>query len=231
MRKHSKEAVEDYLKAIYTLEQQGGSARTTALATRLGVTPGSVTDMLKRLAAAEPRLVTYTPHRGVSLTPAGKDRAIAVLRRHRLVETFLHEILHYGWDEIHAEADVLEHHVSDRFIDALDTLLKHPGSDPHGDPIPTADGELPKSLYAPITSLPSGTTLVVKRVRSHDDDLLRYLAEKGIRPGARLRIREIAPAGGPVTVDVITTLSQEPTTVALSTETAIGILGSAHTGQ
>jgi DtxR family Mn-dependent transcriptional regulator len=224
MRKHPKEALEDYLKAIYTLEQRGGAARTTALAAALGVTPGSVTDMLKRLAGARPRLVTYTPHRGVSLTARGKARAIAVLRRHRLIETFLHEVLSYGWEEVHAEADILEHHVSERFIGALDTLLHHPESDPHGDPIPSPEGDLPKTPYVAILTLEEGAAVVVKRVRCHDEDLLHYLADKGIHPGARLRIREKAPAGGPVSVEVVAALSQEVTTVALSAEMAADIL-------
>lgn len=224
MRKHPKEAVEDYLKAIYTLERQGGVARTTVLAAVLGVTPGSVTDMLKRLGAGRPRLVTYTPHRGAALTALGRARAIAVLRRHRLIETFLHEILNYGWDEVHSEADILEHHVSDRFIDALDTLLHHPESDPHGDPIPTASGEVPETPYVALHTLAEGAQVVVKRVRSHEEDLLHYLAKKGIHPGARLRIREKAPAGGPVSVDVVALPSREATTVALSAEMAADIL-------
>jgi DtxR family Mn-dependent transcriptional regulator len=224
VRKHPKEALEDYVKAIYTLEQQGGAARTTALAAALGVTPGSVTDMLKRRAVGQPRLVTYTPHRGVGLTPQGKALAIGVLRRHRLIETFLHQTLGYSWDEIHSEADVLEHHVSDRFIEALDDLLEQPDSDPHGDPIPTADGELPETSYVAIAALAEGASMVVKRVRSHDEELLRYLAQKGIQPGTRLRIREKAPAGGPVSVDVAGILSQGPNTVALSAEMAADIL-------
>lgn len=225
MRKHPKEAVEDYLKTIYTLERRSGkAARTTALAAALGVTPGSVTDMLKRLAAGRPRLVDYTPHRGVSLTRNGKQKAIAILRRHRLLETFLYETLGYGWDEIHHEADVLEHHVSERFIEALDAALEHPTRDPHGDPIPTADGQLPASHCPAIDTLAQGATVVIERVRSHDDELLRYLALKGIRPGTRLRIREKAPSGGPISVDVMAILSQDPTTVALSAEVAADIL-------
>lgn len=227
MRKHPKEAVEDYLKAIYALEQRHGTARTTALADSLGVTPGSVTDMLKRLAAGRPRLVDYTPHRGVALTRSGRQKTIAILRRHRLLETFLHETLGYGWDEIHHEADILEHHVSDRFIEALDALLDHPVSDPHGDPIPTVDGELPANHNPSIDTLPEGAAVVVERVRSHDNELLRYLAQKGIRPGTRLRIGEKAPSGGPISVEVMTILSQEPITVALSAEVAAGILVSA----
>jgi DtxR family Mn-dependent transcriptional regulator len=224
MRKHPKEAVEDYLKAIYTLERQGGVARTTALAAALGVTPGSVTDMLKRLGAGHPRLVSYTPHRGAALTPRGRARAIAILRRHRLIETFLHEVLNYGWEEVHPEADILEHHVSERFIDALDALLHHPESDPHGDPIPTAEGEVPETPYVAIRTLDEGAAVVVKRIRCHDENLLHYLAKKGIQPGARLRIREKVPAGGPVSVEVVAALSQEPTTVALSAEMAADIL-------
>ena len=224
VRKHHKEAVEDYLKAIYTLEQQGGAARTTALAAALEVTPGSVTDMLKRLASAQDRLVSYTPHKGVSLTDRGRTRAIGVMRRHRLLETFLHQFLGYSWDEIHKEADVLEHHVSDRFIEALDALLEHPDSDPHGDPIPSIDGELPDTDHEAITTLPEGASVIVRRVRSHDDELLRYLAQKGIRPGAHLRIREKAPSGGPISVDVSGILSLGPTTVALSAEMAAVIL-------
>jgi DtxR family Mn-dependent transcriptional regulator len=223
MRKHPKEALEDYLKAIYTLEQKAGSARTTALAAALGVTPGSVTDMLKRLAAGRPRLVIYKPHKGVSLTSKGKAQAIEILRRHRLVETFLYEILGYRWDEVHAEADILEHHVSDHFIQALDDLLNHPASDPHGDPIPTAEGSFAQAPYPSLNTLPVGSAVVVKRVHCHNDELLRYLAQKDIRPGARLRIREIAPAGGPVLVAVMG-IRSEPATVALSAEVAADIL-------
>ena len=130
------EAVEKYLKTIYETQQHGGRVKTTTLAQMLGVTAGSVTDMIKRLSNVRPKLVSHEMHKGVALTPRGKRIALNVIRRHRLLETFLNRVLGFSWDEVHDEAEKLEHHISSRLTEAIAEYLNHPQYDPHGDPIP-----------------------------------------------------------------------------------------------
>jgi DtxR family Mn-dependent transcriptional regulator len=202
-------AVGDYLKAIWGLSRDG-PASTNAIAERLGFTPASVSGMLARLA--ESGLVDHVRYRGATLTHAGRHEALRLIRRHRLVETFMIRELGYGWDEVHDEAEAIEHAISDRFAERLATLLGDPSHDPHGDPIPTADGRLPVTPDAPLPALDEGQTLVVARLLSQDGETLAYLADRGIEPGARLRLLGREPDGGLLEVEVDgarTSLSRE----------------------
>ena len=196
------DTVEDYLKAIYELEEKYGRAKTSALSERLGITPGSVTDMLKRLAGQTPRLVHYQSHQGVTLTALGRRRALAVIRRHRLLETFLHDVLGFTWDEVHDEAEELEHCLSERLTEALAVHLNHPACDPHGDPIPSREGEIQTSAGRPLGEWPAGRRLCITRVRLQDQRALQYLAQNGIRIGATVTIMEQSPLDGQISLQV-----------------------------
>ncbi len=183
-------SAQDYLKTIYHLCQEHPRASTTQIAARLGVTPASVTGMLKRLAHEQPPLVDYRPHRGVRLTPAGQRAALETIRRHRLLELFLHQVLGYPWDEVHAEAERLEHVLSPTLEARIAALLGHPTHDPHGDPIPSPDLELPPDATLPLSRLQPGQRAVVRRVASHDPGLLRHLSRLGLTPGAVLTVAQ-----------------------------------------
>lgn len=190
--------VEDYLKTIFHLDSRG-VARTSAIAEWLGVSAPSVSAMLKRLADGD--LVDRGP-RTVALTGHGRRHALRVVRRHRLLETFLAETLDVPWDEVHDEAEVLEHALSERLEERIDAHLGHPARDPHGDPIPSADGEHDESWAEPLAGAPEGAAFVVERVSDRDAGALRYLADLGIRPGATLVVGERDPYGGPLWVTV-----------------------------
>ncbi len=183
-------AREDYLKAIYQLAEAGGHRRvsTSALAERLSVRDPSVTAMLKRLAAD--RLVAYQPRRGAELTDAGRVATMRVLRRHRLLETFLVDMLGLDWSEVHDEAEVLEHHLSDRIVAAIDRALGHPTEDPHGRPIPDADGALQARALQPLLNLPVGATATIREVRTEGSAHLNRWKELGLVPGARCKMVE-----------------------------------------
>jgi DtxR family transcriptional regulator, Mn-dependent transcriptional regulator len=196
------EAVENYIKAIYEMQQVGGRVTTNALAERLAVKPASVTGMLKKLSEERPRLVDYERHRGVSLTPAGKRIALEVIRHHRLIELYLQQALGYAWDEVHDEADKLEHVISEEFEDRIAKMLGNPEFDPHGDPIPAKDGTVRERVTPALTNLQIGQSGRVARVSDGDPALLRYLAELGIIPDATLTVAERGPFGGPLMVRV-----------------------------
>ncbi len=196
------DTVEDYLKNIYELQEKYGRAKTSALSQRLGITPGSVTEMLKRLARQTPCLVRYQSHQGVTLTKIGARQALTVIRRHRLLETFLHEVLGFAWDEVHAEAEQLEHCLSERLTEAIAAHLKHPACDPHGDPIPTIDGKIQILAGRPLNELPAGQPLEITRVRLQDDEALRYLADSGIRIGGIVKIVEQSPLDGQISLQI-----------------------------
>jgi DtxR family Mn-dependent transcriptional regulator len=196
------DTVEDYLKAIYELQETFGRAKTSALSARLGITPGSVTDMLKRLAARSAPLIHYRSHQGATLTARGTRKALAVIRRHRLLETFLHQVLGFTWDEVHAEAEKLEHCLSARLTEAIAAHLQHPTCDPHGDPIPSPEGEIHHPPGSPLTELPLGTVLEITRVRLQDESALQYLAQNGLRIGARFEIVEHSPLDGQVRLEI-----------------------------
>jgi DtxR family transcriptional regulator, Mn-dependent transcriptional regulator len=195
------EAVEDYAKAIYALAQRGeGPVGTSALAERLGVSPASVTAMLKRMHAM--KLVTHEPYRGVTLTAAGEKVALEVMRHHRLLESYLSEALGMPWDRVHDEAEVLEHYISEELEERIATALGDPNRDPHGDPIPDRELVLGDEEGVALVELELGESGTFSRVSDSDPEMLRYLAEQGIRPGAQLRVTERQPFGGPLFVEV-----------------------------
>ena len=195
------EAVEDYAKAIYALSRrEEGPVATNALAERLGVSPGTVTAMLKRMAGMG--LVTHEPYRGVTLTESGRMAAIRVVRRHRLIEAYLVANLGYTWDSVHGEAERLEHAVSDELVERLAAALGYPEVDPHGDPIPDADGAIAHPALTSLAELSVGTIAEVRRVDTSDAERLRYLASAGLVPGTRLRVLEREPFKGPLTLEV-----------------------------
>lgn len=185
---------EDYLKQIFLLDERGGSVGTQSLALRLGVRPASVTGMVQRLA--ELGLVDHQRYRGVRLTVSGREVALEMLRHHRLLETYLARTLGYGWDEIHDEAERLEHVISERFEERIAEALGHPTRDPHGDPIPNAELQLPEEGGG-CRLVERGVTesATVLRVSSQDPDSLAVLERLGLVPGARLEVLESTPTG------------------------------------
>jgi DtxR family transcriptional regulator, Mn-dependent transcriptional regulator len=196
-------AIEDYAKAIYALQERAdgdGSVGTFALAERLGVTPGSVSAMLRKLATDG--LVSHEPYRGVRLTPDGERVALEVIRHHRLIELFLAEVLDVPWDEVHREAEVLEHHISEALEERIAAKLGHPTTDPHGDPIPSADLELERVHGVALQELEPGDAGTFVRVSDADPAMLRWLAERCVRPGDRVEVRDKQPFGGPLVVRV-----------------------------
>jgi DtxR family transcriptional regulator, Mn-dependent transcriptional regulator len=192
-------AIEDYCKAIYSLETRNDEpVSTNALADRLAITPGSVSAMLKRLD--ELGLTTHVPYRGVRLTEDGRRIALEVIRHHRLLESYLAEALGMPWDRVHAEAEVLEHVISEDLEALIAAKLGHPTVDPHGDPIPTAELELQEPATERMEILQPGDEGLFVRVSDSDPEMLRYLAERGIAPGERFTVRERQPFGGPLFV-------------------------------
>lgn len=197
------QAIQDYLKVIYELNETGEPASTMALATRLKVKPASVTSMLQRLAAAHPPLVIYHKHHGAVLSEAGKRAALEVIRHHRLLESYLVEHFGYAWDEVHEEACRLEHVISEKLEARIAAALGHPCRDPHGDPIPTADLIFPLlEETRPLSTLRPPQRAVVQRVVNTDSALLRYLEDLGLIPGAQLIIRGYTPFDQNLTVEV-----------------------------
>jgi DtxR family Mn-dependent transcriptional regulator len=195
------ESIEDYLRAIYQLERQTGQAvATSSLADRLGVSSASVTGMVKRLAEAG--LVTHEPYAGVTVTDAGRRVALDVIRHHRLIETFLARTLGLEWDEVHAEAHRLEHHISEVLEARMDEVLGHPERDPHGSAIPPKDGEFREPSYESLADVAPGARVVIREVDDDDPERLRYMARLGLRPDVTLVVRDVAPYSGPITVDV-----------------------------
>src|SRR5664279_2470876 len=195
-------AEEDYLKAIYELSEDNGKVSTSALVARLGRKAGSVTGMLKTLADQKPRLIDYERHHGASLTPAGAQIALEIIRHHRLIELYLAEALGYEWDKVDAEAEQLEHVISEEFEDKISAMLGDPTIDPHGDPIPAKDGSVAPLSRLTLSEVDAGQLARVVRVRDDDPALLRYLAELGIVPEAVLKVAERAPFDGPIHVTI-----------------------------
>lgn len=196
----STKAIEDYAKAIYKLQQRADRVSTSALAEHLAVTPASVSGMLRKLE--ELNLIEYEPYRGVELTAPGMKVALEVIRHHRLIELFLAESLGLGWDEVHAEAERLEHVISEQLEDHIDRALGHPRFDPHGDPIPTRDGTIVERVLTPLAETEVGAEVLVAQVSDHDPELLRYLGDRGLYPGTRLRVLGAEPFEGPLTIEV-----------------------------
>jgi DtxR family transcriptional regulator, Mn-dependent transcriptional regulator len=192
-------AVEDYAKAIYALERQGGEPVTTnAIAARLGVTPASASGMVKRLG--ELGLVEHQPYRGVSLTDDGRRVALEVMRHHRLLELYLVQSLGVPWDRVHAEAEVLEHVLSEELEELIAAKLGNPTHDPHGDPIPTRELTIDEAPTESLCDLAAGATGTFTRISDSDPDMLRFLAERGIAPGATFEVIDKQPFDGPLFV-------------------------------
>lgn len=195
--------VENYVKTIYLIASERPERTAVAtgeLAQALSVSPGTVTGMLKTLSEAN--LATYTPYEGAYLTPAGQRLALAVLRRHRLLELFLAHTLDMAWDEVHEEAEHMEHAVSDRLVDRIDAYLGHPTADPHGDPIPRADLSLPEPFGEPLQLLPRGHRFRLVRVVDQDPSFLRYLTESGLDLGTEGHLIENRPEAGALIIQV-----------------------------
>jgi DtxR family Mn-dependent transcriptional regulator len=193
-------AIKDYLKEIYKLQASGERATTTAIARRMGVAPSSVTSMLKKLAVLG--LAEHAPYRGVELSEAGTKIALEVIRHHRLLEQYLAETLGLGIDAVHAEADRLEHVISEELEARMDEQLGFPTHDPHGDPIPDAGLNVDRTRLRSLEALVPGEQATVRRIPDGDADLLRYLADLTLLPGRRVTMRRSEPFGGPLTVDV-----------------------------
>ncbi len=202
-RRHgSTEAIEDYAKAIYSLQQRvkGDAVSTGAIADRLAVSPGAVTTMLKRMA--EMGLAEHRLYHGVTLTPAGEKVALEVMRHHRLIESYLAQALGMSWDKVHAEAEVLEHYISEDLEELMATALDNPSHDPHGDPIPDRQLEIAEEPGgAALAELDPGEGGRFARVSDSDPEMLRYLAEREIFPGAELQVSAKEPFGGPLTIE------------------------------
>src|SRR5579859_6212814 len=188
-------AQEDYLKSLYLLNE-GRPVRTSALADRMGVSAASATDMLGKLAALG--LVSHDRYRGASLTLPGEKVALEMVRHHRLIEMYLAEALGYGWDEVHEEAERLEHVISEVFEARIFSLLGHPELDPHGDPIPSALGEMPAAAYRSLLDCAAGEEVTVRRVSDRDPEKLRALRDLGLLPGTRVGIVQESRFEGPL---------------------------------
>lgn len=192
--------VEDYLKAIYELASRDGVAATSDVANALGVAPASVTGMIRRLAAQG--LLDYVKYRGVHLTPDGRRAALSTIRRHRILETYLTRVLGYPWDRVHDEAERLEHAASDELIECMSAAMGHPTADPHGAPIPTASGDVDERLLQTLGDVPVGVRAQMVRVSDKNPELLRYLADISLQPGAEVTVMERAPFDGPITLQL-----------------------------
>lgn len=193
-------SIEDYVRVIYGLAERGEEVTNTSLASRLGVSPSSASGMVTKLS--QRGLVAHVPYRGIGLTREGLLLARSVLRRHRLIESYLVSELGYTWDEVHPEADLLEHVVSDLLVERIAAKLGNPVRDPHGDPIPAADGSVEEMSTRILDELEPGSVGEIVRVWDTDPDLLRFLADREIGLGERIEVLERQPFGGPLVVKV-----------------------------
>ncbi len=194
------QSAEDYLKAIFKLRQGDEPVATNTLADALRVTPAAVTKAMGQLA--KKRLVNHRPYHGVSLTRGGRRAALSIIRRHRLLEQFLHDVLGYGWDEVDAEAEQLEHHVSEEFVARVDRLLNYPSIDPHGDPIPSHDGTFTPRQGKPLADCDQADTVIILRVSDGDPRRLQFLDRLGMHPGAAVEVIDKQPFEGPLTLRI-----------------------------
>lgn len=192
-------SVEDYLKAIYRLSPEGRPASTSEIAHLLELSPPSVSGMVKRLS--ELGLLEHAPYKGVQLTAEGRRAALRMVRRHRLIEAYLVQFLGYSWDTVHEEAERLEHAVTDKLVERMAGALGHPSTDPHGDPIPEADGSIHEPACTPLSEVQVGETIEIRRVDESQPERLRYLASLGLRPGVVVTLLDRQPFGGPVTLE------------------------------
>lgn len=216
------ESVDNYLKAIFTL---GGvdeeRVQSNALAVHLGVAPASITNMLQKLAAAPTPMVEYESRRGVRLSAAGRRRALEILRHHRLLETFLYKMLDYPIEEVHDEAERLEHFISERFEERIDAKLGRPKFDPHGHCIPALDGKMPKQASCPLSDIEKDGAYIVDSVSDRDAALLRKLKSHGITPGTRVKVANTSLATLLLTADG----ALKPLSLARSVSSAVRIRG------
>lgn len=196
------QSIQDYLKHVYELNENGISASTTELAARLNIAPASVTGMLQRLASSTPALVVYKKHQGVTLTAAGKKAALEVIRHHRLLETWLVQTLGYSWDEVHEEAERLEHVISENLESRIAAALGHPTRDPHGELIPSEDLTMPADDSTPLSSLRPNRTAIIQRVNAADPNLLRHLDSLGLTPGVQIEVSAYSEFDHNLTVKV-----------------------------
>jgi DtxR family transcriptional regulator, Mn-dependent transcriptional regulator len=191
-------SVEDYLKVIYGLTERGESASTSAIADALDIQPASVSGMVKRLA--ESGYVRHAPYRGVHLTAEGTREALRIVRRHRVIETYLAQRLGYSWDDVHEEAERLEHAASDDLVDRMAAALEDPRHDPHGAPIPTRSGDVETVDHPTLAEVEVGQEVRIRAVQDEDAERLRYMEARGLLPGVTLSVETRAPFNGPVTV-------------------------------
>jgi DtxR family Mn-dependent transcriptional regulator len=192
--------IEEYLECIYRLQEKSGVARTSNIVKSLGVVPGTVTNTVEWLE--KEGLVTHKPYKGVKLTEKGRKIALQVIRRHRLSERLLTDILHMKWDKVHDAACKLEHGITDEIIQPLEKALKHPKTCPHGNPIPTKCGGIIEEKSQSLLELATGEQSTIVKITEERSDLLRYLDELGLVPGASMEILKKAPLNGPITVKV-----------------------------
>lgn len=195
-------SIQDYLKVIYELTESGESASTNALAQKMKVSAPSVTGMIQKLASSKPALVEYQKHQGVTLTREGRRAALEVIRHHRLLEAWLVQTLGYTWDEVHEEAERLEHVISEDFERRIAAAMGHPTRDPHGELIPTAELVMPKDTSTPLSSLRPGQTGIIQAVKAADTELLRHLEGLGLVPEAGIEVKEYSPFDHNLTVKV-----------------------------
>lgn len=195
------QAIEDYLKTIFALEHEESPVSTSRIAAARSVKPGSATSMVQRLDKLN--LVNYEKHYGVTLTDAGREIALEVIRHHRLVELYLMEALGFTWDEVHEQADLLEHVISEKLEERIAAALNYPDFDPHGDPIPSKEGIVVDVESQPLSRLAAGTKAIVTRIpHDADGELLRYLGELGLIPDTAFTVRDVAPFDGPITLEI-----------------------------
>ncbi|MCP5101038.1 MAG: metal-dependent transcriptional regulator [Chloroflexi bacterium] len=195
------QAIEDYLKTIFNLSQKESPVSTSRISEARDVKPASATSMIQRLAKLN--LVNYEKHYGVTLTESGRKLALEVIRHHRLLELYLMQALGFSWDEVHEQADVLEHVISEKLEDRIAAALNHPEFDPHGDPIPTKEGVLPKVENQPLSTIAAGTLVKVSRVPDdNNSEMLRYLADLGLVPGTAVTVIRAEPFDGPIVIDI-----------------------------
>jgi len=207
-------AIDDFLKAVYVLQQQVDHVPTTLLAQTLKISAPSVTDMVKRLAGIEDEhdkekkhergtpLLDYEPYHGVRLSPHGEKIALEVIRHHRLIELYLVQALGYSWDEVHEEAERLEHHISEKLEARIDAALGHPKIDPHGDPIPALDGTIPARDQTLLADLPINRRGTVSQITDQTPEVLRYLSDLGLVPGAQAKVTQRSPLNDTVSVTI-----------------------------
>jgi DtxR family Mn-dependent transcriptional regulator len=191
------QAVQDYIKTIYKLEEDG-PVSTTRIARELNISGASVTGMLKRLASMG--IVDYNSYKGVRLTKDGTQIALEVLRHHRLLELYLKKMLGFSLEKVHDEACRLEHHISEEFVEKIDQILGNPEYDPHGHPIPGKNGSLPQSSEEPLNEVDPGKKFLIRRVSDYDPDMLQYFEKMELVPGVEIRLIEKAPFNGPLTI-------------------------------